>query len=202
MPAASGPRVRGRPAGLDSHVTPECKVVRGAAALAVTISLCGCSAATTPEEAIRPTSHATSSPTTTPTVSTAPDPDPSPTSVDPRDSAYLAEIAAWPEPLPPGFSWPESLTGTPAGEYPRGGDWDRYTTSAGIYHCMLVFAAWDAYFVENDPVAAKEYASRAQQTTPDVPYPNVLIDGDGRVRDQDLASESGVCNGFVGDLRG
>lgn len=184
-------------------MTPERKIVRGAAALAVTISLCGCSAAT-PEEAIPPNSHATTSPTATPSVSTAPDSVPSPIPVDPRDSAYLAEIAAWPEPLPPGFSWPESLTGTPAGQYPRGGDWDGYTTSAGIYHCMLVFAAWDAYFVENDPVAAKEYASRAQQTMPDVPYPNALIegDGDGRVRDQDLASESGVCNGFVGNLRG
>lgn len=201
MLTASAARARASLPGLDSPVSAGCKIVRGAAALAIAGLLCGCSATAAPEGAARPTPHQSSSPREAPRSSAAPSPVSSAAAADPRDAEYLAEIAAWAEPLPPGFSWPQTLTGTPAGKYPRGGDWDGYTTAAGIYHCMLVFAAWDAYFVENDPDASKKYAARAQATMPQVPYPNTLTDGDGRVRDQELASESGICNGFVGDLR-
>ncbi|NYE17976.1 hypothetical protein [Microbacterium immunditiarum] len=122
-------------------------------------------------------------------------------SEDARDTEYREQVAAWTAPLPPGFAWPATRTGTPAGKWGHGGDWDGYTTAAGIYHCMLVYAAWDAYFLNDDPILSKDYAARADATQPDMPYPNLLTRDDGTIRDQELASESGICKGFVGDLR-
>ena len=133
---------------------------------------------------------ATDSPTPTPTHP-----------VDPRDTAYAAEIATWADPLPPEFAWPSSITGLPAGRWHGKGDWSGYATTAGIYHCMLVYAAWDAYFVDNDAPASQEYAARADATMPEQPYPTWVTSNDGTILDQALASESGICNGFVGDLR-
>lgn len=66
---------------------------------------------------------------------------------------------------------------------------------------MFVYAAWDAYFVDNNAPASKDYAARADATLPDQAYPTWVTREDGTVLDQSLASESGICNGFVGDLR-
>ncbi len=137
-----------------------------------------------------------------PAPSNAPEsPSPSPAHpVDPRDTAYEAEVAAWTDPIPPGYTWPDSITGLPAGRW-HGDGGSPYTSAAGIYHCMFVYAAWNAYFVDNDAPASKEYAARADVTMPEVPYPLRVTRDDGTIDDQSLASESGICSGLVGDLR-
>lgn len=179
------------------------EAVFGAAVVVIALSLTGC-AVPVDEPASERTADATvTAEMPAPTASTAPaSPSPTPTHpLDPRDSAYDAEVAAWAEAIPQGFAWPESITGLPAGRWHGNGDWSGYTRAAGIYHCMLVYAAWDAYFVDDDPIASKDYAARGDATMPDVPYPNDMTRTDGSIDDQALASESGICNGFVGDLR-
>ena len=179
------------------------QVVLGAAVLVIALSLAGC-AAPAVEPAAERTADATvaaDTPAATPPIAPA---SPTPTSthpVDPRDTAYDTQVAAWADAIPEGFAWPESITGLPAGRWHGNGDWSGYTSAAGIYHCMLVYAAWDAYFVDNDPIASRDYAAQGDATMPDVPYPNDLTRSDGSIDDQALASESGICNGFVGDLR-
>lgn len=182
------------------------QVVLGAAVVAIALSLAGCAApAGGPgaEHAPDAPDAAVAAETPAPTSSVAPaSPTPTPTHpVDPRDTAYEAEVAAWADAIPPGLAWPESITGLPAGRWHGNGDWSGYTRASGIYHCMLVYAAWDAYFLDNDPIASKDYAARGDATMPDVPYPNDLTRPDGSIDDQSLASESGICNGFVGELR-
>ncbi|MEZ3159271.1 hypothetical protein AB1K54_01855 [Microbacterium sp. BWT-B31] len=177
----------------------------GALAVVIALALAGCAVPAdeaAPEQTLIVTADL---PTPVPTIRSArPSPTPmaSPTHpADPRDGAYLAEVAAWSEPIPPGYAWPASITGLPAGRFHGKGDWTGYTTAAGIYHCMLVYAAWNAYFVDDDPVASKDYGARADATMPDVPYPAWVTRDDGTIKDQDLASESGICDGFVGELR-
>ena len=174
-------------------------------AVFVALSVSGCTAPTHDADAERTVSALVATPPPAPTASGAPTaPSPTPTHpVDPRDTAYSAEVAAWVDELPPGFAWPESITSLPAGRWHGKGDWSNYLTADGIYHCMLVFAAWNAYFVSNDAAASREYAARADATYPtarDERYPHWLIRENGTIHDQELASQSGVCNGFVGDL--
>lgn len=180
------------------------KFLLGSSVVALALALAGCAVPgehAAPERFGESTSSAPTSAPTTPRVS-EPIATPMPTHpVDPRDTAYDAEIAAWADEIPAGFAWPSSITGLPAGRFHGTGDWSRYTTTAGIYHCMFVYAAWDAYFVDDDASASREYAARADATMPEQPYPTWVTGDDGTILDQDLASESGICNGFVGDLR-
>lgn len=189
----------------DSHVDRTGKLLLGFSAVAIALSLAGCAVPAdqaAPGHTAEATSAATTSARTSPSASDAPPATPAPTHpVDPRDTAYDAEVAAWADEIPAGFAWPSSITGLPAGSLHGKGDWSRYTTAVGIYHCMFVYAAWDAYFVDNDASASKEYAARADATIPEQPYPTWVTSDDGSILDQALASESGICNGFVGDLR-
>ena len=188
------------------HMNRRAKVALGASALVIAVSLAGCVAPAgeaTPERTVDVTGDVATPAPTTPSASESPTPTPT-HPVDPRDTAYDAEVAAWADPLPPGFAWPASISDLPAGRWFQGGDWSDYMSAPAIYHCMLVYAAWDAYFVNNDAPASKEYAARAdatQPTTPDERYPHWLARDDGTIDDQELASQSGICNGFVGDLR-
>lgn len=175
----------------------------GLCALIAALSLTGCAAAE--DDAAPETSAdiAVGIPTDVPTAAVAPaSPSPTPTHpADPRDIQYDADVAAWADPIPPGFVWPASITDLPAGRWHGEGDWSGYLTAAGIHHCMLVYAAWDAYFVDDDATASTEYAARADATMPEQTSPTRVTRDDGTVEDQGLASESGICNGFVGDLR-
>ena len=179
------------------------KLVLGVSAFAIALSLTGCTGDQTAAERTPEVTSAAPTPApTAPRDSEAPTATPTPTHpVDPRDTAYTAEVAAWADEIPPGFAWPASITGLPAGRLHGNGDWSRYTTAAGIYHCMFVYAAWDAYFVDNDAPASKEFGARADATMPEQPDPRLVMWADGTIRDQELASESGICHGFIGDLR-
>lgn len=181
------------------------KFLVGVSVIAIALSLAGCAVDTDRAVTERSPEATTTAPTSEPTLPSVSQPrisTPAPTHpVDPRDTAYDAEVAAWQDAIPPGFAWPASITGLPAGRWHGNGDWSGYTTAAGIYHCMFVYAAWDAYFVDNNAPASKDYAARADATLPDQAYPTWVTREDGTVLDQSLASESGICNGFVGDLR-
>jgi len=188
------------------HMNRPAKIALGASALVIALSLAACAVPSDESAPERTADAPVAAPTPSPTTPSASEsPTPTPTHpVDPRDTAYDAEVAAWADPLPPGFAWPASISGLPAGRWFTGGDWSDYMTAPAIYHCMLVYAAWDAYFVDNDAPASKEYAARAdatQPTAPDERYPHWLKRDDGTIDDQELASQSGICNGFVGDLR-
>ncbi|MDY0910057.1 hypothetical protein [Microbacterium sp. CFBP9034] len=182
-------------------MTRAAKIALAASALVIAFSLAGCAAPADESEA--PAEVTAASRTATPaTPSTPESPSPTPTHpLDPRDTDYQATVAAWGDPIPPGLAWPAAITDLLAGRWHGNGDWSGYMTAEGVYHCMLVYAAWDAYFVDNDPIASKELAAHADATMPDMPYPNTLTRDDGTIEDQALASESGICNGFVGDLR-
>lgn len=180
-------------------------LVPGLAAVAIALSLAGCAVisgdAVVESRAGATPAGPTSAPTS-PRASETPTATPTPTHpVDPRDTAYDAEVAAWPDEIPAGFAWPASITGLPVGRWHGTGDWHGYASAAGIYHCMLVYAAWDAYFVDNDAPASKEYAARADATRPPQERTGGVSRDDGTISDHDLAAESGICNGFVGDLR-
>jgi hypothetical protein len=180
------------------------QLLLGSSVVALALSLAGCAVPgeqAAPERSAKAASAAPTSAPTTPTVS-EPTATPMPTHpVDPRDTAYDAEVAAWADEIPAGYAWPSSITGLPAGRLHGKGDWSPYTTTAGIYHCMFVYAAWDAYFVDDDASASREYAARADATMPEQSYPTWVTSNTGTILDQELASESGICNGFVGDLR-
>lgn len=169
----------------------------------IALSLAGCAAPAqeaAPGHSTAPSSAAPTPATATPIAEETPTATPAATRPpDPRDTAYAAEVAAWVEEIPAGFAWPSSITELPAGGYRGKGS--PYTTAAGIYHCMLVYAAWDAYFVDNDASASKEFAARADATLPEQPYPVRVTSSDGTIRDHELAAESGICNSTVGDLR-
>lgn len=177
------------------------KTALQAVAIVIVLSLVGCAAdEATPHQAAKTLEATSATPPTVPSAS--PTPTPTPTHpIDPRDTAYAAEVAAWPDEIPPGFAWPAAITDLPAGRWHGQGDWSGYMTAAGVYHCMLVFAAWDAYFVDNDATASKKYAARADATMPEQKYMTWVSRDDGTIGDQELARESGICNGFVGDLR-
>lgn len=186
-----------------ARVTRIAKLALGASCVVIALALSGCTAPADEAAAERTADVAAAAPTpaaATPSATESPTPTPT-HPVDARDTTYAAEVATWVDPLPPGFAWPSSITGLPAGRWHGKGDWSGYATTAGIYHCMFVYAAWDAYFVDNDAPASEEYAARADATMPEQPYPTWVTSNDGTILDQALASESGICNGFVGDLR-
>lgn len=175
----------------------------GVVAALVAVALSGCTAdpitaASGPTQAA-PTPHATtSSPAPIATAEPSPTPPRRPYDAE-REAEYQAEIAAWQHPLPEGYAWPESWTDLPylGGEVPQQ---TAYLNAGGIYHCMMIGAAWDAYFRDNDPVASKLYAATADEFTPEGEYNLKVTNDDGTIRDSDLASESGICLGFVGHL--
>lgn len=71
---------------------------------------------------------------------------------------------------------------------------------AGVYRCILIDAAWHAYFEADDPVASKDYASHADTyVMPDDPS-IVPVMQDGAILDQELARANGICRGISGEL--
>ena len=72
--------------------------------------------------------------------------------------------------------------------------------AAGVYRCILIYAAWHAYFEDNDPAASMDYASRADAyLVPDNPSSLAVTDG-GVIIDSNLATMSGICHGIYRPL--
>jgi hypothetical protein len=113
---------------------------------------------------------------------------------------YEAAIAAWPEALPPGYSWPawaDLPHIDPSGRTQLG----QADNATCVYRCILIDAAWHAYFEADDPVASKDYATRADRyVTPHNPSTQP-VSKDGIIIDGELASANGICRGIVGELR-
>lgn len=117
---------------------------------------------------------------------------------DRRAAEYESAIASWPEPLPPGYSWP-AWSDLPHTEPYGVGDFHEADNAAGVYRCILVDAAWHAYFEDNDATASKDYATRADEyaivgndATPTVTAGGVIVD-------EELARANGICQGISGD---
>lgn len=173
------------------------------------LALAGCTGS--PAASVFPSAKLTASPTAdaeapTPEATTAIEPSASATSpapvpigLDARQAAYEADITDWPEPLPPGYVWPvwdelphlDRLGHTPLG---------KSDNAPGIYQCILIDAAWHAYFETNDPVTSKDYATRAD-TYVVLDEPAIRrVTEDGRIVDEELAAANGACRAIVGDL--
>lgn len=116
-----------------------------------------------------------------------------------RDAVeYAAAIADWREPLPPGYSWPD-WADLPHTERFGVGDFRQADNAAGVYRCILLDAAWHAYFEADDPVASKDYATRADAyaIAGNDATPTVTVDG--LIVDDELARANGICQGISGD---
>lgn len=164
--------------------------------------LAGCAAAREPEEAPSATSAAAPKPDDTPGAEAQPSaaPTPAETMAQPlNQTEYEAEIALWPEPLPPGYSWP-AWADLPHVDPYGIGQLGRADNASGVYRCILIDAAWHAYFEANDSTAARDYATRADNyVIPD--NPSILpVTQDGIIIDSALATASGICLGIAGDL--
>jgi hypothetical protein len=159
----------------------------------------GCTAVSEPSE----TPSASAEVIETPSLSASRTPEPSSTAqteVSERQKEYEAAIAAWPEPLPPGYSWP-TWTDLPHLEPHGVGHFRQADNASGIYRCILIDAAWHAYFEANDPVASKDYAMRADQyAIPDNPA-TLRVTEDGAIIDSDLPIASNICRGIAGELQ-
>ena len=138
-----------------------------------------------------------------PTTETKPTPVPTPVvtpSVSPKKAEYEADIAAWTEPLPPGYSWPawEDLPHLdPLALGPLGSA----DNAAGVYRCILIDVAWHAYFEANDPVGSKDYAIRSDQyLIPDNPSFSPVTER-GNIIDSELARANAICTGISGPLK-
>jgi len=162
-------------------------------------ALAGCTVAKEPE--IAPTS-ALSTPAKTPDAETPTSAEPTPTGTptkSPKQAEYEAEVASWPEPLPPGYSWPD-WTQLPHYDIYGTGQLGRADNASGVYRCILIDAAWHAYFEDNDAAASKDYATRADKyVVPDNPS-TPLVTQDGLIIDPMLSVANGNCIGIVGEL--
>ena len=166
-----------------------------AALLLVGVVFTGCAAA--PNEAPQAVQPSTSATFTHEAPAATPTPYPTSTQVDPRKPAYEAAIASWTEPLPPGYSWPawDDLPHIASGQLLP------MDNAEGVYRCILIDAAWHAYFEDNDAPASKEYATRADEfLIPDNPS-SQPVTRDGVIVDENLASASGICQGISGPLQ-
>ncbi len=192
----------------DSSVTRA--VMTAGLLLLVGAASAGCSAVARPGESAgavatsAPTPHAASptsgmpsprpTPSTTPTVTS-----PQPRRIPEGGAEYDAAIAAWPESLPPGYTWP-AWTDLPHIDWTGRGQLGRADNASGVYRCILIDAAWHAYFEANDPVASKDYAARADHyVMPDNPS-IVPVMQDGVIVDEELARANGICRGISGEL--
>ncbi|GAA2990231.1 hypothetical protein JOD63_001011 [Microbacterium terrae] len=111
---------------------------------------------------------------------------------------YAAAIAEWPEPLPPGYSWPD-WDDLPHTEPFGVGDFSEADNASGIYRCILIDAAWHAYFETNDPVTSKDYAIRADAYAIVGNDATPTVTRDGLIVDEELARANGICQGISGD---
>ena len=165
-----------------------------AALFFVSAAMTGCTVAGDPGETL----EALPSPSATPAREAppvTPTPFPTSTQIDPRKPEYEAAIGAWTEPLPPGYSWPAW------DDLPHiGGQLDEMDNAQGVYRCILINAAWHAYFEDNDAAAAKAFAIRADRyLIADNPSSRPIASG-GIIIDDNLAAMSGICDGISGPL--
>lgn len=72
--------------------------------------------------------------------------------------------------------------------------------AAGVYRCILIDAAWHAYFEDNDPTASKNYAARADAYLVTDNPSSLPATENGIIIDANLAAMSGICNGISGPL--
>lgn len=117
---------------------------------------------------------------------------------DPRSAEYATAIADWPEPLPPGYSWP-AWSDLPHTEPFGAGDFHEADNADGVYRCILIDAAWHAYFEDNDPAASKDYATSADKYAIPGNEATPTVTDNGRIVDEELARANGLCQGISGD---
>ncbi|OAZ40932.1 hypothetical protein A9Z40_03040 [Microbacterium arborescens] len=155
---------------------------------AVTLSACTATEAPAPKSS-EPAAVATQTPA--PTEAASAD------EAEARDAKYQAAVAAWPDAPPAGYAWPAHVTDLPT----IGSQAIAAQRVDGIYRCMLIDAAWVAYFEDNDAERAIDLATRADDLY-DGSTSSVAVTVDGRVHDRELATANGICQGSVGDLKG
>lgn len=164
--------------------------------LTVTLTVLGAitlSACTPPDRQLTPAPSQTQgtglvvTPTPTQSVSTE----------RPGEATYEAEIADWADPLPPGYAWP-SFTELPDVGRSQLADGQNAT---GIYRCMLIEAAWNAYFEADDSDEAREYAIRADAFVDSTNPSFFAVTAGGEIVASQLASANGICFGMTGELR-
>jgi hypothetical protein len=164
--------------------------------------LVGCTAATDADRAPSATKSATPVSDDARAKETPPSTVPTPTTTLPpslKQVNYEAAIADWSDPLPPGYSWPVWADLPHIDPYGVGqlGEADN---ASGVYRCILIDAAWHAYFEANDAVASEDYATRADSyAIPDNPS-TLPVTQNGDIIGSDLAAANGICFGIVGDL--
>ena len=117
---------------------------------------------------------------------------------DLRAAEYTTAIADWREPLPPGYFWP-AWTDLPHTEPFGVGDFHEADNANGVYRCILLDAAWHAYFEDNDPVTSKDYATRADNYAIPGNDATPTVTEDGLIVDDQLARANGICQGISGD---
>jgi hypothetical protein len=119
--------------------------------------------------------------------------------LSPKQVNYEAAIADWSDPLPPGYSWP-AWADLPHIDPYGVGQLGEADNASGVYRCILIDAAWHAYFEANDAVASEDYATRADSyAIPDNPS-TLPVTQNGVIIGSDLAAANGICLGIVGDL--
>ncbi len=164
--------------------------------VAVTIAgaaFSGCTASAMPETEETPVSVVPSAEATTET--TAPTATATP-SVSEEQIEYENEIASWPEALPQGYTWPSW------DELPHVGSEQlaQADNASGVYRCILLDAAWHAYFEDDDAEASRDYAVRADSyAIPENPS-LITVTENGAIIDAELAAANGICRGISGEL--
>ena len=112
-----------------------------------------------------------------------------------REAAYDADVNDWPKSLPAGYTWPAFS------DLPRdvGPQLSEGQNAGGVYRCILLDAAWNAYN-DDDAALAMAYAVEADQYAvagnPSL-YP-VTRHKDTVFGEIDIAHQ--ICRGVVGDL--
>lgn len=163
-------------------------------------ALAGCAMVREPDEAPSATSAVTPKPDDTPVAEGQLPAEPAVTpNNSSRQAEYEAEIASWPEPLPPGYSWP-AWADLPHVDLYGIGQLGEADNASGVYRCILIDAAWHAYFEANDPVASKDYATRADKYAIPGNHSTRPVTRDGVIIDSDLAASNGICLGIAGEL--
>lgn len=161
------------------------------AAIAFTgAALSGCTASATPEIGETPVSVVPSAEATTGTTETATP------SVSEEQIGYENEIASWPESLPQGYTWPSWE------ELPHIGSEQlaQADNASGVYRCILLDAAWHAYFEDNDAEASRDYAIRADSYAILENPSLITVTENGAIIDDELAAANGICRGISGEL--
>lgn len=158
----------------------------------VTLALTACAPATDPQTVVTPTA----TPSATGSANTAQEQRDA--ALDRREADYQAAVAAWPDAPPAGYAWPASVRDLPAGAV---GQQRELQEPRNVYRCMLIDAAWNAYFEDNDAEASLALGARADELWDGSMSSVYVMNEDGTIFAQNLAAANGICQYAVGDLK-